>query len=59
MRRFRFPVLFASAGLLVAGHAIAHDFPFEDPLLATVVGTPSQYQADLLGTRSEKSSKSQ
>jgi hypothetical protein len=47
MRRFILLVLVAAAGLLVAGHATAYDFPFEDPLLATVVGTPSQYRADL------------
>ena len=40
-------ILIAAAGLLVAGQVSAYDFPFEDPLLATVVGTPSQYQADL------------
>jgi hypothetical protein len=43
----RFILLIVTAGLLVGGHASAYDFPFEDPLLATVVGTPSQYQADL------------
>ena len=43
----RLLILVAAAGLLVAGQAGAYDFPFEDPLLATVVGTPSQYQADL------------
>lgn len=47
MRRFILLILVSAAGLLVAGHASAYDFPFEDPLLATVVGTPSQYQADL------------
>jgi hypothetical protein len=40
-------ILVVAAWLLVAGQAGAYDFPFEDPLLATVVGTPSQYQADL------------
>ena len=43
----RLLILVATVGLLVAGQAGAYDFPFEDPLLATVVGTPSQYQADL------------
>jgi len=43
----RLLILVAAAGLLVSGQATAYDFPFEDPLLATVVGTPSQYQADL------------
>jgi len=43
----RLLILVATAGLLVAGQTGAYDFPFEDPLLATVVGTPSQYQADL------------
>ena len=43
----RLLILVAAAGLLLGGHAGAYDFPFEDPLLATVVGTPSQYQADL------------
>jgi hypothetical protein len=43
----RLLILVAAAGLLVTGQAGAYDFPFEDPLLATVVGTPSQYQADL------------
>jgi predicted alpha/beta-fold hydrolase len=43
----RLLILVAAAGLLVTGQASAYDFPFEDPLLATVVGTPSQYQADL------------
>jgi hypothetical protein len=47
MRQFRLLILVAAAGLLVAGHASAYDFPFENPLLATVVGTPSHYQADL------------
>jgi predicted alpha/beta-fold hydrolase len=47
MRRYLLPLLLAASGLLVAGHATAYDFPFENPLLATVVGTPSQYQADL------------
>jgi hypothetical protein len=47
MRQFRLLILVAAAGLLVAGHATAYDFPFENPLLATVVGTPSHYQADL------------
>lgn len=44
---YRLLILIAAAGLLVTGQASAYDFPFEDPLLATVAGTPSQYQADL------------
>jgi esterase/lipase len=47
MRRFILLILVTAAGLLVAGRATAYGFPFEDPLLATVVGTPSPYQADL------------
>jgi hypothetical protein len=35
------------AGLLATGLAAAYDYPFDNPLLATVVGTPSQYRADL------------
>lgn len=44
---YRLLILIAAAGLLVTGQASAYDFPFEDPLLATVAGTPSQYQAEL------------
>jgi hypothetical protein len=43
----RLLILVAAAGLLLTGQASARDFPFEDPLLATVAGTPGQYQADL------------
>lgn len=34
-------------GLFGITSAAAYDFPFADPLVATVVGTPSQHQADL------------
>jgi hypothetical protein len=47
MHRFILLILVAAAGLLLAGNATAYDYPFENPLLATVVGTPSHYQADL------------
>ena len=43
----RLLILIATAGLLVSGQSSAYDFPFDDPLLATVAGTPSQYLADL------------
>jgi len=34
-------------GALTIGIAAAYDFPFEDPLVATVIGTPRRYQAEL------------
>ena len=45
----RLLLLISASGLalLVAKQAVAYGFPFDDPLLATVVGTPSQYQAEL------------
>ncbi len=40
-------LLDSAIGLLGVTNAAAYDFPFENPLVATVVGTPSQYRADL------------
>jgi pimeloyl-ACP methyl ester carboxylesterase len=34
-------------GLIVAFPAFAYDYPITDPFLATVVGTPPQYRADV------------
>ncbi len=32
---------------ILAGPALAYEFPFDDPFVATVVGTPEEYRADL------------
>ena len=45
--RDRLLIMVAAFVLLFSVRAGAYDFPFEDPLLATVAGTPSRYQADL------------
>jgi hypothetical protein len=37
----------SAISLLGVTSAAAYDFPFADPLVATVVGTPSRYRADL------------
>ena len=45
----RLLLLISASGLalLITTQAVAYGFPFDDPLLATVVGTPTQYQAEL------------
>lgn len=47
IRLFRTLLACSLAVLLSASPAAAYNFPFDDPFVATVVGTPEEYRADL------------